>query len=242
MDNYTRISCEKIIETVGKLHARIRERFPGAGLENICAELHRLSKASAERQLWIRKPQIIIRLGIALIVILVLLGCLALASRLHYSEEIFSIPQFIQVLGSLSETVVFLGAVGVFLFTIEQKIKLRKALEALQELRELAHLIDLHQLTKDPQIYLFSKHDTPSSPERPLTLYELSRYFEYCIEMLALIGKLATLYIQNFQHPSAVDAVEDIEDLTTSLSTNIWQQTTILQGIAENTASRELRP
>jgi hypothetical protein len=58
--------------------------------------------------------------------------------------------------------------------------------------------------------------------------FELARYLDYCSEMLSLTGKLAALYMQNMRDPVIIDSVNEIEDLTTSLSRKIWQKIMIL--------------
>jgi len=55
-----------------------------------------------------------------------------------------------------------------------------------------------------------------------------SEYLDYCSEMLSLIGKLAALYVQKFDDPVALAAVNEVEDLTTGLSRKIWQKIMIL--------------
>jgi hypothetical protein len=58
--------------------------------------------------------------------------------------------------------------------------------------------------------------------------YELSRYLDYCSEMLSLNSKLAALYAQNFDDPVVLAAVDEVETLCTSLSGKIWQKMVIL--------------
>ena len=43
-----------------------------------------------------------------------------------------------------------------------------------------------------------------------------------------LIGKVAALYVQRFDDPVALSAVDQIEDLTTGLSRKIWQKIMII--------------
>jgi hypothetical protein len=97
-------------------------------------------------------------------------------------------------------------------------------LKAIHELRALAHIIDMHQLTKDPEVILRGGPATQSSPKRTMTTFEMSRYLDYCSEMLSLIGKVAALYVQRFDDPVALSAVDQIEDLTTGLSRKVWQK------------------
>ena len=58
--------------------------------------------------------------------------------------------------------------------------------------------------------------------------FELTRYLDYCTEMLSLISKAAALHVQGFEDPVTLDAVEQIEDLTNGLSRKIWQKIMIL--------------
>ena len=82
----------------------------------------------------------------------------------------------------------------------------------------------MHQLTKDPERLLIRGMETPSSPKGNLSATELMRYLDYCSEMLSLIGKLAALYVQKFDDPVALAAVNEVEELTTGLSRKIWQK------------------
>ena len=61
-----------------------------------------------------------------------------------------------------------------------------------------------------------------------MSRFELSRYLDYCSEALSLTGKLAALYIQDSSDGVALQAVNEIEDLTTGLSRKIWQKLMIL--------------
>ena len=61
-----------------------------------------------------------------------------------------------------------------------------------------------------------------------MSKFEVTRYLDYCSEMLSLISKLAALYAQNLPDAVVIDAVNDIEELTTNLSSKIWQKITII--------------
>lgn len=98
----------------------------------------------------------------------------------------------------------------------------------------MAHVIDMHQLTKDPESLLETYQQTKSSPKRAMTAFELQRYLDYCSEMLSMISKIATLYVQDFPDTEVVDVVNEIESLTTGLSRKIWQKIMILQTLAKN--------
>jgi hypothetical protein len=124
--------------------------------------------------------------------------------------------------------IVLMGAALFFLVTIEDRLKRRRALTALHELRSIVHVIDMHQLTKDPSMGV-SVGGTPSSPARTLSRFEITRYLDYCSEMLSLTSKVAVLYAQVFPDPVVTDAVSDIERTTMSLSQKIWQKIMIIE-------------
>ena len=92
----------------------------------------------------------------------------------------------------------------------------------------MAHIVDMHQLTKDPEHLLVPEMRTPSSPDRQFTRFELSRYLDYCTELLSLASKLAALHAQCVNDPVVLDAVNDIEVLASNLSNKIWQKIMIL--------------
>jgi hypothetical protein len=124
---------------------------------------------------------------------------------------------------------VLIGAGVIFLVTFEKRRKRNRVVKAANRLRCLAHIIDAHQLTKDPdrtsRIHIPAEH----SPKHVLSDYELGRYLDYCSEMLSLTGKLAFLYVQDFDDPPANSAVNDLENLTTAMSRKIWQKIMILR-------------
>jgi hypothetical protein len=127
-------------------------------------------------------------------------------------------------------SVVFIGAAILFLISSENRIKRRRALKAIHELRALAHIVDMHQLTKDPETAL--RGQPTGTHKRVMTPFELTRYLDYCGDAMALISKIAALHVQEFQDPVLLDAVDDVEDLTAGFSRKIWQKITILENLA----------
>ena len=126
---------------------------------------------------------------------------------------------------------ILIGAAIFFLVTLETRVKRNKVTKFLNELRGIAHVIDMHQLTKDPTIPGDQQFNTKHSPSRNLTNFQLKRYLDYCSEMLALVGKVAALYAQRFPDDVVVRLVNEIESLTNGLSRKIWQKIMILNDI-----------
>jgi hypothetical protein len=69
-----------------------------------------------------------------------------------------------------------------------------------------------------------------------MSRFELTRYLEYCSEMLALIGKLAALYAEGARDAVLIEAVNDVETLAGNLGRKIWQKITIIEQLDEQSA------
>src|SRR5262249_2676199 len=129
-----------------------------------------------------------------------------------------SVSDFFQGLDAAINDVIFLGLGIFFLVTLESRLKRRLALRGLDELRSIAHIIDMHQLTKDPEYVIGATAPTPSSPPRTMTRLELARYLDYCSELLAITNKLAALHVQSLNDPVVLDSANGIQALTVGLS------------------------
>src|SRR5216117_2980935 len=221
---YRTLNPDHIILTIGQLHDRIQERFPGSGLSKVAAELQQIGEEAVARAAWISKPLLPLRIGIGALVALLAAIVLVALANLNITKLWESFADFVQAVEAGINDIVFIGIAIFFLVTLEARIKRKRALKAIHELRALAHIIDMHQLTKDPEVILRGGPATRSSPKRTMTTFEMSRYLDYCSEMLSLIGKVAALYVQRFDDPVAISAVDEIEDLTTGLSRKVWQK------------------
>jgi hypothetical protein len=73
------------------------------------------------------------------------------------------------------------------------------------------------------------------------TLFELNRYLNYCNELLALISKIAAVYVQDFPDASTVAAVDQIETLCDGLSQKIWQKLMVLEEIIDDPEASSAR-
>jgi hypothetical protein len=207
------------VETARLLQARIKERFPDASLGQLAARVVGVAEDSARQAAALRKPNLPVRIGTILLI----------AAKLTWKIDISDLGEFVPLVQAGLESVIFLGAGIAFLVTLETGLKRARAQRAVHELRVPAHLVDMHQLDKDPVYVLADGPATKSSPKRTMTAFELNRYLDYCCELLSLIGKLAALYGQNLDDPQAMSAVDGIEDLTTGLARKIWQKTMLLR-------------
>lgn len=224
------LDAAKIVETLARLERRIEERFAGSGLSRVCAELTAIAQQAHRRSREIAKPNLALRLGGAVVVLaglglMLLLGWRLLAAT-RTSDDLFGTLQGID---SGFNIVVLTGAALYFIFSLEERWKRRRALSALHELRSIIHVIDMHQLTKDPSVEVTVTAPTPSSPARTLSAHELARYLDYCSEMLSLAAKVAVLYAQSFPDPVVTEAVNDLERTSASLSQKLWQKINIIE-------------
>jgi len=226
--SYRTLDVEAILETLRRLERRIRERFPSSGLLSICHELLSLAQDVQQRAKAIAAPNIALRAAVYIVISAGIVGLLMVAFGIKFQTGSTELLSVLQAVEAAANIVVLLGAALFFLISLETRLKRNRSLRDLHVFRSIAHVIDMHQLTKDPSSVLASDHATASSPERTMTPFELTRYLDYCSEMLSLTSKLAAVYAQNLPDPVVIDAVYDIESLTTDLSQKIWQKITIV--------------
>jgi hypothetical protein len=229
------LESDKILSTLDKLYHRIAERFPDSGLSKVCAEFRILAAEMERMAVFYAKPIWPVRITI-LICIIVALSLFIVAFGMAFrsftsAENAMSISKpivFFQTVESVINDIIFFSLAIYFLTSIETRIKRRKTLKALHQLRSLAHIIDMHQLTKDP-VVITNLQATESSPQRTMTRFELVRYLDYCSEILSIISKIGALFSQNIADEIIHDQVNDLNNLTQSLSAKIWQKIMIME-------------
>jgi hypothetical protein len=228
------LRAEFVVKTLQTLRARISERFPGAGLSEVAGDLVETASETAARARAIGRPYLFLRLviglfGLSAVALLLWAGAQAPLQGAIKGDLL----ALIEALESVINLLILLGAGIWFFMTLEQRLKRGRVLRDLHQLRAFAHVVDMHQLTKDPTTILSRGATTASSPKREMSRFQLTRYLEYCAEMLALIGKLAALYGERTPDTEVLGAVNDVEDLCTSLGRKIWQKITILSALED---------
>jgi len=239
---YSELQPALIIATVQRLEQRVSERFPGSGLARVAAELHRTATQTQRTIAHLRRPIWPLRIGAVVGVVLLVGFALWMVSLLlRASVDLSDLSEVLQGSEAALNDVIFLSVAVFFLVSIEQRVKRQRALHALHRLRSIVHIVDMHQLTKDPQ-HVLGGADTASSPARTLSRFELARYLDYCSELLSLSSKLAALHVQYLNDAVVLGAVNDIETLAASLSNKIWQKIMILDGVAPQATRPSSRP
>ena len=230
------LRSDQVVETAVLLERRIVERFPEANLRHVANELVTMAREATDRAHRIGRPNIPLRLLQWLLIgsSLALVGWVVRQVRI--SDDVLKLDEFVQTVDSSLASMVFIGAAVLFIASWELRLKRRKALIAIHELRSMAHIVDMHQLTKDPERLLQGGPATPSSPQRTMSSFELGRYLDYCSELLSMISKTAAIYVQEFPDSVALDAVNEITSLTSGLSRSIWQKIMLLDRIQSEEA------
>lgn len=226
--SYRVLNADQIEATLTKLLLRIEEQFPGRGLGRLAAELLMISQADQRKLNQRKRPNLYIRIGVGLLLSLAAAALVytAFAMRtLSVETGMFSALQGIEAVLNI---VALAGAAIWFLLNLESVMRREAILADLHELRSIAHVVDMHQLTKDPMKVRADHEITPEDDEL-FSDPQLGRYLDFCSELLSLTGKLAALYMQNVRDPIVIQAVNEIEDLTGNLSRKIWQKIMILR-------------
>ena len=226
---YERLRASAVIKTAQRLERRIQARFPernlgggGARLLIVTADVERI----AVQTIGMRALRLT---GVVLIVVLVVLTVLSLgAVALELAGRTGSPLAWLQAVETTVNDLVFVGIAVGFLWLLPGHLERRRILSELHRLRSLAHVIDMHQLTKDPERFAVDFVPTPQTVSVRLTRAQMSTYLDYCSELLSLVSKTAALYAERSTDPVVLATVSDIENLTNGMSRKIWQKLAML--------------
>ena len=226
MPGFSELDPAPIRATIERLVRRIEQRFPGSGLLGVAQELVRTADQNEELIAQPRRPiwrlRLLSVLGALALIGLVAWAALQIARMAAQAGNTLS--DILQGIDAAANELIFLSIALFFLVRLEARVKQGRALRMLHRLRSLAHVVDMHQLTKDPADAL----RPVESAERSVARGPLIRYLDYCSELLALVSKLAALHAQHLQDAVVLEAVGEIESLSSDLSRKIWQKITIL--------------
>jgi hypothetical protein len=220
-----------IIGAIATLRRRIEERFPASDLGRLCGDLLSKAQDAEQRTEWIRQPLLALRLAVAAVLLVATLVLWAGFCALPVRVGGVDLGELVQDFEAVLSSVVILGAALFFLVTLERRIKRKRALRALHDLRIVAHIVDMCQLTKDPVDPRMPQLTTQSSPKRDMTPYELARYLDYASEVLALTSKIAVLYVSGFDDPIVLADVDGLQRLVDGLSQKVWHKAVLVDRI-----------
>jgi hypothetical protein len=228
---FRRLDAIRIVDTARRLQHRIEERFPGSGLSGVARDIVAVADDAMTLSHWLARPHRWIRAITVVGSLFVILSVVTAMIQLRAESGPRSWSDWVQSTEAFVNDLVFVGIAVYFLLGLEVRWKRARAVGALHVLRSLAHIIDMHQLTKDPDRTVGARKDTASSPRATLSAFELTRYLDYCSELLAIVSKIAALYVQELADPPTVAAASAVEELCVGLSRTIWQKIVILDRV-----------
>src|SRR2546423_1279191 len=120
MQTYRALDSDKVIDTIAALHKRITERFPGAGLVGVCAELLQIARENSARVAHVSQRNLGLRLGVLVLLAAGAAGIVGVALLLFRSvsataDNVYSVLQGLDAAANLT---VLLGASVFFLTRI----------------------------------------------------------------------------------------------------------------------------
>lgn len=225
---YRTLDPGQIIETAKRLDERVAARFPDSGLRKVSAELASLASDLAHAAKALEAPIWWLRLVIGAIIAVGAVIFLFVGTFVPFSRISTGAFDSVQGVESTLNTLLLASLGLLALVRSEERIKRKRTFHCLHALRSLIHVIDMHQLTKDPSVLSPDYVSNASSPPRITNPADLGRYLDYCTEMLSITGKIAALFAQSVNDEVVIEAVNDIEELGSNLSRKIWQKITLL--------------
>ena len=238
---YRRLEPVAIVSTIRSVKNRIDGRFPDSGLGKVCGELLEIGEGAADFIVLLRRPIYPIRILSWLLIGLILLFGLAPFTVIlspttwaaGWVDAFGGLGGMIEAIEATLNELVLLGVAVLFLATAEGRIKRHRSLNALRELRSIAHVVDMHQLTKDPKNLLVGEGQGSGYGLEAMSREDLAHYLDYCSEVLSLNSKLAALYLEGFDDHVVIGAVNEIEELGAGLSGKVWQKIMILDRVVQ---------
>lgn len=222
---YQNLDASKVRATVDKLKGRIAARFGARGLTNVADELAGLVKQVAQEteasHARLRRAALV-AWGAAVVLIVATLCLFAWATHDARTDAPDSTFEWLPLLESGINDLIFVGLAVLFLVTAPERLERARLLAVLHRLRSLAHVIDMHQLAKNPEQAPVEGDGDELSAE------QLHHYFDYCSELLSLVAKTAALTAEHTSDSVVLDTVSTLETMTANLSASIWQKIQLL--------------
>lgn len=234
---YRALDPHHLRRTTTKIIDQIDETFPGSGLSGVGAAFRGLTDESLEKVNDLNTPIWRIRILSGILILITLLVVVVLPLTLTFQDSFTSWADFLEGTDAGFHLLAIIGGGIYFIASWERRVKRNLALDALSELRAMAHIIDMHQISKDPGL----EHITPL-PEGQVDTRtvrsdaELALYLDFSSDMLSIVGKLASLYAKKLHDRDVLDAVNEIESLTNGLCGKLWQKIMIINHMAESHA------
>jgi hypothetical protein len=229
---FDHLDGQPVLETVRRLEGRIAARFPERGLRLVAGELADLvsdvAVDSADIRGRRRTARLISRGLLGLLLLATLVGLVLATRDAVVDSGTDSSLDWVPLIESAVNDLIFVALAVYFLFNVPERFERGQLLDLLHRLRSLAHVIDMHQLTKDPERLKKTFRETSASPDVRLDRAEMENYLDYCSELLSLTGKAAALCAEKSRDSVVLNTVSTLETLTNDMSRKIWQKIQLL--------------
>jgi hypothetical protein len=238
LSSYERLDGREVREVIRYLGERIDEYLPNhPGLRSATRTLGTLvddlldpGRAAPRRRrtvVWISR----VLIAAVLVTAVITVGA---AIRAIVERGALQAFEWLPVVESGINDLVFAGIAIWFLLSLSDRLVRNELLRRLHRLRSLAHIIDMHQMSKDPAALLPDTevgHPAARNEISPRTLSvrDYGIYLDYCSELLSLTSKAAALCAEASTDALVLDTVSEIENLTTGMSRKIWQKISLLR-------------
>jgi hypothetical protein len=234
---YERLEADAVLATAQRLQARIDARFPQRNLGRVAERLVAVAsdvERAAARSLPIR----ILRVAGLIVIGILVSGSIVslIAVLIELARTSGSALAWLSALETIINDVVYVGIAVIFLWLLPGHLERRRILGELHQLRSLAHVIDMHQLTKDPERFASAFRPTAETVEVGLSPIEMANYLDYCSELLSLVAKTAAVYAERSTDPAVLATISDVENLTTGMARKIWQKLGLVPGVGSRSA------
>ncbi len=228
---YQRLDASRVLATIERLQRRIAARFPERGLCRVAAELvtvaGQVADSASSSRARLRRIKLLSR-GLCALIVVSTVVALLLALRDAVSNGPARSFEWLPLIETTINDVVFAAIAVYFIYALPSRLERSYLLRQLHRLRSLAHIVDMHQLTKDPERLRPDFDPTAESVNPQLGRDGMEHYLDYCSQMLSLVGKIAALCAEESQDAVILDMVSTIETLTTGMSRKIWQKISLL--------------
>ena len=236
---FRRLEPDKLLITVERLHQRITATFPERGLARVSGDLVNMARAASRRVERLQRPNWVLRVLPFVLTALLILAVWLFVTGLTMFDGLLS-PAWRRDLQNLMDafreifrhaaipaTVLLPGplllSIYAFVWTLERRWNQERTLRYLHEVRSIIHVIDMHQLTKDPN------GGVAGATAEVLHGEQLVQYLDYCSELLSLSAKVAALYAESSRDPIVIATISDLGQITANLSNKIWQKINIVE-------------
>ena len=226
-----KLSGSHVAATVEQVQRRIDARFGERGLTKTARDLAHLvvlvQTEAIESHIRLRRTTLAARTASVVIVVATVLALLY-SMRSAVVDGLARAADWVPLTESVINDLVFAAIAVVFLWAFPERLERRALLDLLHRLRSLTHVIDMHQLSKDPEQVSPTYVPTAQSIQHGLDADQLHHDLNYCSELLSLTAKTAALCAEHSTDGVVLETVSDVEALTTELSRQIWQKISLL--------------